>query len=384
MKILLRLYGLGWGYPEQRRRIELVTAGRFQVERADVESGLEGEAFLWPTCRMVGSAKMRVIDPGLMDDWLTERESAGFRSHLSASQTALTLAALLNLADFVHDLRDRALRLCDRLLRQLAEHTCEGVVSGPQAVADRYILYPHSAWTQGLLSFAAGSNVVESFSPWAVFLASSAYRSPSDLNALIQRATSRTYHEAGWPLSPHKTDYGMLSSVAIDITRSVDAKSRHLWHATLGRGCHVFVNHPSSPSDDSEPFWHGNGVTPRIAQEGNTLFTTYDIPENHPIGFTHAHWPIDAFEGTLNRDGWHIGRSHKGAAIGLWWNLPTQLTSDVLQGRELRAWGQRAAWICVCGAPDNGSIEIFLESCLSSRPELRESGQLVWEGQIVL
>jgi len=252
----LRIYGLGWGYPEQTRRIELVTAGRFQLERADVGSGLEWEAFLWPTCRMVASAKMQVIDPGLMDDWLTERESAGFRSHLSASQTALTLAALLNFADFVHDLRDRALRLCDRLLRQLAEHTCDGVVSGPQAVADRYILYPHSAWTHGLLSFAAGSNVVESFSPWAVFLASSAYRSPSDLNALIQRVTSRTYHEAGWPLSPHKTDYGMLSSVAIDITRSVDAKSRHLWHATLGRGCHVFVNHPSLPRKETRSSRH--------------------------------------------------------------------------------------------------------------------------------
>ncbi len=311
---------------------------------------------------------------------------------MSGIQTPITIAALLNVCDFAPDgqLKQKASALLDRLLYQLAEHTFDGVTVGPQGDADRRVLYPHTSGSQGLLSWALGEDIVESFNPWATFLATSAaYRSPQDLRTHIDRPVSRTYYEAGLPITIHKTTYAMLSSVRIDDThRSVDRRrSGHLWCATISSRCHVFTNHPSTPGDGhiGRPgFWHGNGVVPRVAQEKNVVYQVFDIPEDHPIGFTHAHWPLDAFVETDGKDGWHFGLAEKGL-IGLWCSEPTQVESDILVERELRAWGRQVAWICVCGGADEGPLTALVDTCVASRPEFRlPTRQLLWEGQVVL
>ena len=133
------------------------------------------------TCQLLAATLVRQIreSRGSADtsrqhclEWLTERESGGFEAFLSGTLTPITFASLLNLTDFVQDkeIKTRASRLCDRLLRQLAEHTLDGVTVGPQAEAHRQVLSPHLTASQGLLSFAVGHDVVESFTPWATFL----------------------------------------------------------------------------------------------------------------------------------------------------------------------------------------------------------------------
>ena len=399
LSVLLRLYALGWGHVEQRRRIELVVAGRFETE--ETMDGLsEAHAIQSHTCQLLAATLVRQIreSRGSADtsrqhclEWLTERESGGFEAFLSGTLTPITFASLLNLTDFVQDkeIKTRASRLCDRLLRQLAEHTLDGVTVGPQAEAHRQVLSPHLTASQGLLSFAVGHDVVESFTPWATFPATAEYDPPDDLCALRDRPVNRTYHEAGWPVTIHKTPVALLSSVSVKHARAAEqSRSVHLWHATLSRQCHVFVNHPSTPCDregGSRGFWHGNAVIPRIAQEGNTLYQVFDIPVDHPIGFTHAHWPTDVFEKTIEQDGWNFGKMLDGGLIGLWCSLPTCLESDVLTDRELRAWGNQVAWICVCGTDEDVTLSAFAESCIACKPELRlPTVQLQWEGQVVL
>jgi hypothetical protein len=150
---------------------------------------------------------------------------------------------------------------------------------------------------------------------------------------------------------------------------------QHLWHATLGRDCHVFVNHPGASFDlsSSRPgFWYGNGVFPRTEQRGAMIMQIFNIPESHPIHFTHAHWPGDAFDKQEIREYWAFGAKGTGY-MALWCSQPLQLHSDVLTDRELRAYGLRVGWIGFCaGAEEVGSFESFVQTCLNMRPEFTD------------
>ncbi|MFW6163030.1 MAG: hypothetical protein ACODAJ_09690, partial [Planctomycetota bacterium] len=126
---------------------------------------------------------------------------------------------------------------------------------------------------------------------------------------------------------------------------------QHLWHAALGRGCHVFVNHPGASTDLSKSrpgYWYGNGSVPRLHQQEAQLTEIFDIPDDHPMPFTHAHWPADAFDEQEVSGHWAFGRRGEGG-IALWCSQPLEPHDEVLTGRELRAWGRRVAWLCFVG-----------------------------------
>jgi hypothetical protein len=181
----------------------------------------------------------------------------------------------------------------------------------------------------------------------------------------------------------HKTPTYLLTSIAIPASAANRGNKRpslqpgdagyqqHLWHATLGRDCHVFVNHPGGSFDQSESrpgFWYGNGVLPRMAQREGMLMQIFDIPESYPIGFTHAHWPADVFDRQVLLDHWAFGVKGNGC-IALWCSERLQPQDDVLSGRELRAWARRVAWLCVCGdVRQSGGWEDFQKSCLTIDP----------------
>jgi hypothetical protein len=410
MAILLRLLCLGWGHSEQKKMLEMA-ALRFRYwEDEDGSDAMafnsENHALLFHSCQYItgirfpdetftasnrSGKEQRDLGHSRCLEWLNDRHSHGFTEYLSGSYTPITAAALLNLADFSDDqeIRTSASKLLDRMLRQLAEHTFDGVTSGPQGRVYRSVLYPQTSAAQGFLSFAAGKSIVESVDPWSVFLASSpTYTAPRYLGSLVDRTISRTYHQANHCLMLHKSANHVVSSVQISENSPLQAGQpgyqELLWHATLARDCHIFVNHPGTVADAgiSRPgYWYGNGILPAIAQREASVFVTYDIPSSHPIGFTHAHWPIDIFEETIEADeGWYLGRKGKGY-IGIWCSHPTTLESDVLTRRDLIARSRKVAWICRCADADEmDNMEAFRTSCLSASPKFDESrGDLFWD-----
>jgi hypothetical protein len=149
---------------------------------------------------------------------------------------------------------------------------------------------------------------------------------------------------------------------------------QHVWHAALARDCHAFTTHPGSASDrgDGTPgFWTGNATFPRQTQNGNTLLQIFSIPEDHPIQFTHAYWPLEVFDTEQRRGHWAFGRKNKGY-IALWCSTKPMLCSEVLINRELRASGNKMAWVCICsGENESGDFDAFV-----STPYARA---LVWE-----
>jgi hypothetical protein len=171
---------------------------------------------------------------------------------------------------------------------------------------------------------------------------------------------------------------------------------QHLWQATLGRDCHVFVNHPGGFFDGTKSrpgYWYGNGLLPRVRQRGNWLQAIHVIADGtktepeitpevwqwpgpstvrpfhlYPVAFTHAHWPTDAFDREERSGHWRFGQKGRGL-IGLWCSEPLVPHDDMLTGRELRANGFASAWLVICGdLEQEGSLESFMAACEARSP----------------
>lgn len=154
----------------------------------------------------------------------------------------------------------------------------------------------------------------------------------------------------------YKTPDYMLCS-AQDYHPGERGVQQHIWQATLSPDAVVFVTHPPCLSEEGSHrpnFWHGNVVLPRVAQWKDVLIAIYKLPDNDWLGFTHAFFPVWAFdEHALREDNkgrtWAFARKGEGylaltAARGLEF-----ITRGDNAYRELRSYGQNNVWVCMMG-----------------------------------
>ncbi|MBC8041684.1 MAG: hypothetical protein H7Y06_14165 [Opitutaceae bacterium] len=366
-----------------------------------------------------GEEQVRIALPRIRA-WLEKIEARGFEEFNSGTYMPITIGAMLNVVDFGGDaaLATRISAQIDRIYRDLARHSFGGGIISPQGRIYRDVLFPEEAGTQVLLALASHATDVELTASrparertgdWAVFPASStAYRPPADLADLIRKSVSTVYRHADVQIIVEKTPAWILTSVAVpalpregehpdnDLRPGGAGYQQHLWQATLARGCHVFVNHPGGTFDGTKSrpgYWHGNGLLPRVRQQGNLLQAIHVIADGskthpeiteavwewgntstvrpyeiHPISFTHAHWPSDIFEQEERTANWVFGRKGE-SLIGLWCSEPLIPHDDILTGRELRAESYSSAWLVICGdRAQDGSLTAFIAACVAREP----------------
>lgn len=405
LAILLRLYALdGLGEASRARIRRSVLGFRYWPDETGVDAmcfSSENHALLFHSGQAIAGslfpndcfaasgrtgAEQRRVGLERCTAWLAGRHADGFGEFLSSSYMPITQVALMNLVDFAGDgdVRGAAKLLVDRMFRLAALHAFDGVITGPQGRAYRSVIYPHESGYQAMLHYATPRAAIAR-TWWIAFAATSpSYRLPQDLEARMVASDCEVYQEANARITVMKTRRFMLSSIAIPgpaQTRSGRATDpfrpgdpgyqQHLWHATLGRDVHVFVNHPGEPYDGGSArpgFWYGNGSLPRLTQDESVLAAIYSIPADHPVGFTHAYWPADAFDETTRDTHWAFGRKGK-AYVALWSSRPTSIETDIVSGRELRARGRRAAWLCQLGSSeDHASLEAFADACRGLAP----------------
>ena len=320
--------------------------------------------------------------------WIQQVEKRGFHEFLSSTYMPLTAGALLNLVDFSgdEDISKRASALVDEIFRQLAMHSFDGVTVAPQGRVYRGVLYPDSSGTQAMMAYATREAVI-SYNDWISFIgASKNYKiKEAEIFELMKAPVSKLYGQAEVEIQIEKTSAYLLTSLPIPasfqktapepappntgkaIYPGMPGYQQHVWHATLGRDCHIFVNHPGASFDmsSSRPgFWYGNGVFPKTEQKGGMIKQIFDIPESHPIHFTHAHWSSDSFDRQELREHWAFGAKGDGY-IGLWCSQSLILKSEILTDRELRAYGLKVTWICVCGDKrEFGDFDSFVKMCI--------------------
>ncbi|MBN1964199.1 MAG: hypothetical protein JW910_06110, partial [Anaerolineae bacterium] len=171
----------------------------------------------------------------------------------------------------------------------------------------------------------------------------------------------------------YKTPDYMLCS-AQDYHPGERGVQEHIWQATLGPDAVVFVTHPPCLSEENSHrpgFWHGNVILPRVAQWKDVLIAIHQLPDDDWLGFTHAYFPLWAFDEHALRDAaagrrWAFARKGDGylglsAARGL--ELIERGNSAY---RELRSYGPHNVWLCHMGrAALDGDFGAFQDKILS-------------------
>ena len=315
--------------------------------------------------------------------WFDAIEAHGYAEFLSSCYMPVTIAALINLADFSEDkeIAARAKKQVDIILKQAALHCFDRAVNSPQGRVYRTgALYPSDEGLQALLSYATPHAVVCDL-PWVLFLATSPYLPPEGLETIMEAETSQCYNQGEATIEVYKTRQYLLSSVQIPsrpnngFVNGNNGYQQHLWTADLSRDCHVFVNHPGCSFDKSESrpgYWYGNGILPRLYQQKNTVLEIFNIPEGYPIHFTHAYWPAGVFEEQMIQGNWAFGKK-KEVYIALWCDKPLVRHEDMLLNSELRAYGSKTAWVCFCGSTDEfACLKEFMMDCKGKKPMYEE------------
>jgi hypothetical protein len=209
-------------------------------------------------------------------------------------------------------------------------------------------------------------------------LAGNAYVLPD-----VIRAIALAQPETAWMqerhqdanLATYRTPDYLLSSVQ-DFCAGTRGAQEQIWQATLGPEALVFTTHPASFSqhENAAPgWWVGNGTRPRVAQHRDTLFARYHLPADAWLPFTHAHFPTYAFDEHAIIEGWAFGRVGDGY-LALWSDPPFTPAEDGPDaGRELRAQGRAALWLCQMGrrAVDSDFAD-FQRNVLATAPQVHD------------
>jgi hypothetical protein len=310
--------------------------------------------------------------------WVHTRSTHGFHAAGSDTGYAETVLGLAHLIDFADSetLWEMGAVLLDKTLFLLGANSYRGVFGSARGwTTTPAVLGGYLEATSGIAKLLWGTGVYNMHSAAPVSLALlENYELPVMLQAIAtdlpEAMWNQEYHAPrdtdaagdGIGIVTYKTPDFMLSA-AQDFHPGQPGNDEHIWQATLGPGATVFVNHPACAglSDAQRPnFWRGNGVRPRVRQWQDALIAIYALPAEDWMGFTHAYFPIHAFDDYVLQGGWAFARKDSGyialtASGGL--SLPRSGHSAY---RELRSPGRQIVWLCQMGrAALDGDFEAF-------------------------
>jgi hypothetical protein len=326
-------------------------------------------------------------------DWMHARATRGFHAVSSDTVYAETVLAAVHILDFADSdaLWEMASVLLDKVLFLLGANSHRGVFGTARGCTTTSgILGGYLEATSGIAKLMWGTGVYNLHFAAPVSLAlMENYELP-----VILRTIATDTPEALWsqehdgPETPgasskeadlaiYRTPDFMLSAIQ-DARPGTAGSAEHIWQATLGPGATVFVNHPvcASLSDAQRPnFWRGNGVRPRVVQWQDALIALYTLSPDDWMGFTHAYFPIHAFDEHLLHDGWAFARKGDGyLALTAQGGLSLTRAGHSAY-RELRSAGQQNVWLCQMGrAILDGDFAAFQARVLAVPPVYTANG----------
>ncbi len=316
-------------------------------------------------------------------DWMHARAQRGLRawhSDLVLEETFLAISCIIDMADD-EQVWEAATVLMDKLLFLLGLNSFKGVFGASRGLSSTTSLFGgYLEATSGVSKLMLGMGVVnDAIRATTRVACMQEYELPVMLQVIAadlpeEGIWNREHHglegDDGAELVSYKTPDFLLSSVQ-DYKPGEPGDREHVWQATLGHGATVFVTHPTCNSleDARSPnFWLGNDVLPRVVQWHDALVALYRLPEDDWMGFTHAYFPVHAFDEVVFPEGagWAFARKGDGY-LALWASQEmTFIRSGHSAYRELRAYGSRTVWLGQMGrAALDGDFAAFRERVLS-------------------
>ncbi len=344
-----------------------ILAGQRYPERIFSSNGMTGE---WH----------RQNGERLALDWLSQCGQAGFSDWDSNSSFAGYLLALSHLVDLAdaENVWEMAAVVMDKLFVTIAINSYRGVFGSTHGrTCASYVKGGLLEPTSGIARLMWGVGIFNHHIAGPVSLACmEKYEFPSIISdiaaSLPEEMWSRECHTVSTARLVNKVTYktpdGMLCS-AQDYSPGVRGRQEHIWQATLGHTATVFVTHPACVSEDDarQPnYWVGNAVLPRVAQWKDVVIAVYALPKDDWMGFTHAYFPIHAFDDYAVQQSWAFARKGDGylaitASQGF--NL---IKKGPYAFRELRSYGHNNIWLCHMGrAALDGDFSSFQKKILA-------------------
>jgi len=348
--------------------------------------------------------KLGKYGKGKVEDWLFDVEKYGFEEFLSATYLNVTFAALLNLVDYADkDISKRATLLCDKMLRQLSIHTFKGTMIAPMGRVYRGAIRPYKEGVQAIVHCIDKTAPVTIGEGWLSYLSTSKYKFSDEFKNLMHEDADICYSSGNSLIMLKKTKDYCLTSVQSKRTddfkrwenvriSAVSGKSdidtheylksanesfhgttffepgtygyqQHMWYAALSGEAVIFVNHPGAMSEDSgmrPGYWHGNGVMPALCQKGSILGAVYNIPKDHPVGFTHIFLPDNKFDEVIKEENYIFARKDNGY-IAIWCSDRPEEYMDRLIGCEQRIYSRCHAYAVICGSSsEDTNLDSFI------------------------
>jgi hypothetical protein len=316
--------------------------------------------------------------------WLQKRGRSGFSEWNSPIAFEHNLAALAHLTSLAENelVQELSAVLIDKIFFLLAVNSYWGALgSAHGCTAASMLKSAQLDATSGITRMMWGMGVYNPHIAATVSLACSSYEFPLHIADIAidpaEEILSRERH-AGTPdanLVTYKTGDYMLSSVQ-DYRPGEKGSMEHVWQATMGPEAVVFSNHPACVSEDEAcrpGWWRGNAVLPRVAQWKDVLIAVHKLPDDDWMSFTHAYFPIFAFEEHLFKGGWAFARKGDGylaitASCGI-----EQIKRGPDGYRELRSSGKHNIWLVHMGSKSqDGSFAKFLKKIQAMKPKWQE------------
>ena len=164
-------------------------------------------------------------------------------------------------------------------------------------------------------------------------------------------------------IETYRTKDYMLSC-ALDYRKGAPGYQQHIWQATLGNKALVYTNHPGGKNLRWSPnYWAGNEILPRAVQSKNVVICIYNIPVNQKNDFSHAYFPVKAFDEVHISGSWIFGRKEDGYVALYSRNTADLRADDRGEVCDLLAKGRQNIWICETGSKSQwGSFSKFIEA----------------------
>jgi hypothetical protein len=295
-------------------------------------------------------------------NWMKLHCQYGFTAWDSDPVLSDTLIALSHLCDLAksEQIYDLAGALLDKILIGIAQNSfCGGLASSSGQETNLSVKGIYGKASSGICRLLWGQGVYNHLLEGYTSLACMQnYELPLiiiDLALLKDEVWGKERHADRYKVT-YRTCNGMLSSVQ-NYRPGERGNKEHIWQATLGPEAIVYVNHPGNSSQNNSHtpnYWLGNASLPKVVQWKDTLIAIYNLLENDWMGFTHAYFPISAFDEYHIQHNWAFGRKGDGYLA-----ITASHRLDLMKNgqgayRELRCQNSQVIWVCQLG---NASLD---------------------------
>ncbi len=297
-----------------------------------------------------------------LEAWLRRFRECGVAEWNSNAYIPIDLMGLLTIFDLAEDrsLRESAREALDATLEHVAASSVGGVLATTQGRTYELELKGDYCNPMSCINWMAfGTGHPNSAVHGTVGYAVSSYEPPASAVARerLLRGRPAVYRIHQGPaghadLYTYRVGAAQLSS-AVHHRPGARGYQEHVVQATLGSDANVWINHPGElviMGSGRPGYWAGNGILPDVVQYHGLAIVSYDIPGEEEIDFTHAYFPMSAFDDTMPAGShWWFARRDD-SYVGVYAHHGLQAVGQgQSRDRELRSRGRRNVWLLRLG-----------------------------------